>query len=319
MLHQLKMKLKMVRLSNKIACLFLLILALPVFSQQKDDATFAPNDYKDPAQFEKFKKKKNAVANWQINELKQGAIVVRLKTNKKLIDDLIAHGKTDLALEKEKEQYVINANTYHAYKDYLKFCKVYFILSNSSDSLLNGTRSGIFLDSTLKIDPSITMNEKFYLLAERDYGYNSSIGFVTEDTARKVIEGGNPVREMAIVLKNKYGHQLKGPFPYSVKEKNFMDALYDIPVSVSGAPGNNLQISYTVNRTYLEDLKEKDKGKAVTVKTTGNTTAKIKKQFTYEKLALAVDELNDNLERFYRSSPKQEVDKMDPSVKPFLY
>jgi hypothetical protein len=309
----------MVRLSNKIACLFLLVFSLPLLAQQKDAATFAPNDYKDPAQFEKFKKKKNAVANWQINELKQGAIVVRLKTNKKLIDDLVAQGKTELALEKEKEQHVINANTYYAYKDYLKFCKVYFILSNSSDTLLNGARSGIFVDSTLKVNPSITMNEKFYLLAERDYGYNSSIGFVAEDTARKVVEGGNPVREMAIVLKNKYGHQLKGPFPYCVKEKNFMDALYEIPVNVDGTAGNNPQISYTVNRTYLEDIKERDKGKAVTVKTKGNSVAKIKKQFTYEKIALAVDELNDSLERFYRSSPKQEADKIDPSLKPFLY
>ncbi|MBA3662716.1 MAG: hypothetical protein H0W61_00720 [Bacteroidetes bacterium] len=278
-----------------------------------------PNDYKDPEQFDKFGKRKNAISNWQINQLKDGAIVVRLKTNQKLFDALNGQGNKEMALEKEKEQHVINVNTYHAFKDYFKFCNVYFILSNSSDTLMNGARSGIFLDSTMKVDPSITMKEKYYLLAERDFGYNSSIGFVKEDSARKVVEGGNPVKEMAIVLKNKYGHQLKGPFPYSVKEKNFMDATYDIPITVNNTSGTAPSFEYQVNRTYLADLKEKDKGKKIAPKTTGNSTAKIKKQYTYEKLAASVDELNDELSRFYQKSPKMDMEKMDPSVKPFLY
>jgi hypothetical protein len=158
------------------------------------------------------------------------------------------------------------------------------------------------------------MNEKFYLIAEPDYGYNSSIGFVKEDSARKVVETGNPVREMAVVLKNKYGHQLKGPFPYSVKEKNFMDATYDIPLTVNGE-----SFEYKVNKTYLADLKAKDKGEKINSKTTGNATAKIKKQHTYEKIADAVDQLNDELNRYYRSAPKVEIDKMDATIKPFLY
>ena len=226
---------------------------------------------------------------------------------------------TELALEIENEHHVINVKTYVAYGDYLKFCKVYFIFSNSSDTLMNGARTGIFLDSNLKVDPTITMNEKYYLLAERDYGYNSSIGFVKEDSARKVVESGNPVREMAIVLKNKYGHQLKGPFPYAVKEKNFMDADYDIPISVSGTPGNGLMLTYTVNRYFLADLKEKDQGKKITPRTTGNSTAKIKKQFTYEKIAEAVDQLNDELNRFYQKNTKPDMDRVDASIKPFLY
>ncbi|MGZ4094902.1 MAG: hypothetical protein ACXVNQ_00905 [Bacteroidia bacterium] len=278
-----------------------------------------PNDYKDPVQFEKFGKRKNTIAAWQINQLKEGALVVRLKTNQKLFDALTTQGNNNMALEKEKEQYVINRNTYAAYKDYFKFCKVYFIYSNSSDTLMNGARTGIFLDSNLKVDPSITMNEKYYLLAERDYGYNSSIGFVKEDSARKVVETGNPVKEMAIVLKNKYGHQLKGPFPYEIKEKNFMDATYDIPMNVNKSNDGSVTFDYTVNKTYLADLKEKDKGKKITQKTTGNSIAKIKKQYTYEKLAESVDSLNDELNRFYQKNTKPDMERMDVSVKPFLY
>lgn len=323
MFHQLKMKAKMDQLSNKIIGMLLVVFTSTTFSQttmpDNNKNVHNPKDYKDPEQFEKFKKRRDVIGAWQINQLKEGALVVRLKTNKALIDALRAQGNNTMALEKEKEQHVINMNTILAYKDMYNFSKLYFIFSNSSDSLLNGTRSGIFLDSNLKVDPSITMNEKFYLLAERDFGYNSSVGFVKEDSARKVSEGGNPVKEMAVLLKNKYGHQLKAPFPYSVKEKNFMDAPYDLPVSVNLTPSGGISIYYTVNRTFLEDIKEKDKGKKITPRTTGNTTAKVKKQFTYEKIAYAVDQLNDNLNRYYRSSPKVEMDKIDATIRPFLY
>ncbi|MCE3227686.1 MAG: hypothetical protein K0S32_2237 [Bacteroidetes bacterium] len=310
---------------NKLVSLLLIIFSLPVLSQNSTggsvpaNVSHNPEDYKDPKQFDKFRKRKDVVAAWQVNELKQGALVVRLKTNKTLLDELNKQGKTVLALEKQKEQHAINMNTIAAYKDKFTFCKVYFIFSNSSDSLLNGARSGIFVDSTLKVDPSITMNEKFYLLAERDYGYNSSIGFVPEDSARKVIEVGNPVKEMAIVVKNKYGHQLKGPFPYFVKEKNFMDATYDVPINVEKDANGNVTLNYTPDKTYLADIKERNKGTRVPVRTTGNSKAKIKKQYTYEKIAEVVDQLNDNFHQFYQGNVKPDLTRIDQEIKQFLY
>jgi hypothetical protein len=311
------MKLKMVRLLSKVLAFVFLFAGVSV-AQNTTNSTFNTADYKDPEQFEKFRKRKDRVAAWQINQLKEGALVVRLRTQQTLIDELIKKGDTKMALEKRAEQYAINKNTVYAFKDYFNFCKVYFIYSNFSDSLLNGARAGFFLDSNMNIDPTIRMDEKFYLLAERDYGYNSSIGFVPEDSARKVVETGNPVREMAVVLKNKYGHQLKGPFPYQVKEKNFMDAGYDFPITVK-QEGNDAQFDYTVNKTYLADLKQKDKGKAASsAPVAGNSTVKIKKQFTYEKIALAVDQLNDQLNQFYRKNSRSDA-SADPSLKPFLY
>lgn len=306
---------------SKLFLLCFVFLFNPGFSQVDgtEKNIHGDKDYKDPVQFENFRKKKGVIAAWQINQLKEGAIVVRLKTNKKLIDALREQENNELALEKEKEQYAVNVNTYHAYRDKLKFAKVYFILSNHTDSLLNGTRTGIFLDSTLKVDPTITMNEKFYLIAERDYGYNSSIGFVKEDSARKVIESGNPVREMAVILKNKYGHQLKGPFPYCIKEKNFSGASYLMPLSVNSLPGGGVGFIYMVNLTYLADLTAKNKGEKIAPKTFGNSTVKIKKQDTYEKIAEAVDQMNDELNRFYRNSPKPEMSKLSAEILPYLY
>ena len=294
------------------------------FSQEKVASTETPEyeDYKDPEQFDKFNKRRKLISAWQINELKTGAIVVRLKTNRILIDDLIKQGNEELAREKELELYAINKNTMYAYLDNLTFCKVYFMYSGSSDSLLKGIRSGIFLDTTLAVNPNITMTESFYIISERDYAYNSSIGFVKEDSAKKVIEKGNPVKEMAAILKNKYGHQLKGPFPYYVKEKNFMDlAGYDFPIKVTPLPNGGNSVTYIVNRNRSQDFSSGNPA-GINVKRKkelGETTVKVKKQFTYEKLSLSIEELDSNLKQFYQENPKPDISRAGSGIKSYLY
>ncbi len=314
------MALPLNKIKSTLVCT-LLLMGLTTFSQkEKDDDNYS--DYKDPKQFEKFNKRRKTIGAWQINELKKGALVVRLKTNKLLIDNLIKQGNTQLAQQKELEMYAINKNTIFAYLDNFNFCKIYFIYSNSSDSLLKGRRSGIFIDTALKVNPSIVMNEAFYILAERDFAYNSSIGFVTEDSAKNVVEKGNPVKEMSIILKNKYGHQLKAPFPYYVKEKTFMDAGYDFPISISTKPTNGIQISFYVNRTYLKDLKANNvpnNFKATKSTSQGLTVVKVKKQYTYEKLSLYVEELNQNLKDYYQANPSPDPTRITPVFKAFLY
>jgi len=277
-------------------------------------------DYKDPEQFKNYNKRRKILAYWQISELKNGAIVVRLRNNRLLIEELIKSGKKELAMQKIMEQYAMNKNTMAAYLDNFTFCKLYFIYSNSSDSLLNGHRKGIFLDTNLNINSKIELSEKFYLLTERDYGYNSTIGFVKEDSARFVQETGTAVRMMAIVLKNKFAHQLKAPLPYQVKEKNFMDANLDFPMTVVETE-NGTQLQYTVNKTYFADLAANPKNKAsVSVQEKGNVKiVHVKKQFTYEKLSDAVQILEEQLERFYNNSPRINTKKLDPAFLPYLY
>lgn len=299
----------------------LIFMGLSAFSQKEtDEANYS--DYKDPKQFEKFNKRRKTIGAWQINELKKGALVVRLKTNKLLIDNLIKQGNSELARQKELEMYAINKNTIFAYLDNFNFCKIYFMYSSSSDSLLAGQRSGIFLDTTLSVNPAIVMNESFYVLAERDFAYNSSIGFVKEDSAKLVVEKGNPVKEMSVILKNKYGHQLKAPFPYYVKEKNFMDAGFDFPIRISPAANGGQQISFYVNRTYLQDLKTNsvpNNARSTKASSNGLTTVKVKKQFTYEKLSLYVEELNQNLKDYYQANPSPDPTRISPALKVFLY
>ncbi|MBL7931391.1 MAG: hypothetical protein JNL60_05800, partial [Bacteroidia bacterium] len=205
------------RLNKQIFLLLLCACALASFSQTVESVTEKPGekDYKDPEQFDKFYKRRKMISAWQINKLKEGALVIRLKTNKLLIDALQKEGKDELAEQKRMEALGINKNISRAFRKNYTFSKIYFIYSSSSDTLLKGARSNIFLDSNLVVDPNLTMNESFYLICEGDYVYNSSIGFVPEDSARFQTERGNPTVEAPIVVKNKYGHQLKRPFPFS--------------------------------------------------------------------------------------------------------
>src|SRR5581483_8060340 len=107
-----------------IAAGFITLLFPALMSAQLDKNTFNHDDYKDKKQFEKFMKKRKVVSSWQVNELKNGALVVKLKTNKNLIDELEKQGKKDLAEEKRMEAYIINKNVMQAFKDNFDFCKV---------------------------------------------------------------------------------------------------------------------------------------------------------------------------------------------------
>lgn len=304
-------------LDNKLVLLFIFILSFVVAPAQQDDGPYRPKDYKDPKQFEKFRKRRVLIAAWQVNELKTGALVVKLKTNINQINAFNKYGETEKAIEKTIETHIVNKNIMMAYLDNFKFCKVYFIYSNSHDSLLNGVRKGIFLDTNLTIDPTITMNEKYYLIAEKDFAYNSSIGFVREDSARYVIEKGNPSGDTYdIVIKNKYGHQLKRPFPYLGSfSKKIINYMGTIPMYYKY---EDKIITYTIDKTQLAD-RELAPNKNFKKPLPGYKTISLHKGDVYESISNGIQTFQENLINFYKESPKPELDKIDKSVLPFLY
>ena len=273
----------MVRSLSKI--IFFLLLSLGGFSQTGNDAdnVFRPQEYKNQDQFKHFAKRREIVAGWQINQLKTGALLVRLHNNQKLIEGLKKMGQADLAAQKEHEQMAINKNIVLAFTKCYTFSKVYFFYSSNSDSVFRGARIGIFLDSNLAIIPSIEMKESFYLLAECDDVYNSSIGFVNEDTARFVKETGNAAKEAAMVIKNKFGHQLKDPFPFFVNNKSL----------ATGTPVVNILVG----------------GKNIPI--TLEKKQRVERHYGY------IRNLNESLLKFYNSFKGFEV--KDPEMKPFLY
>lgn len=290
--------------------IFLLLVFITDISFAQEDPTERSNEkeYKDGEQFEKFYKRRRIIGSWQINQLKEGALVVKLKTNSLLVNAFEKSGDQDLADQARIEAAGISVNMMRAFLNNYKFSKVYFIYSNMADSLLKGTRENIFLDTNLVVNPAIKMTEKFYLLAESDRLYNSSIGFVKEDSARFEVERGSPsTEEPFIVIKNKFGHQLKKPFPYSSKIKMGLDKTPEI----SYIPVYGTLIPFNVVALY----KKKD-GMSFNY---NNRRLKvyIPKSYLYDRLSYTVQMLNDNFFGFYQYSPPPV--RIDPVIQPFLY
>jgi hypothetical protein len=285
----------MVRSLNKylVLCLMLL-LSLRSFSQKEDpkvldDRKDREKDYQDKKGFDKFKKRSAQVSAWQIQNLKFGAIVVRLQNNQRKIDAYRKMDDKNNLYETMARTQFLNKTMIRSVLKEVDFCKVYFIYAQSSDSLLKGKKQGIFLDSTLKVDPNITMTENYYVLMETDYVYNSSIGFVEEDSARKVSETGPQTVFAPFVLKNKYGHQLKDPFPfYTNKMTALKKSQFTVTEKIEAEPGEFKNINLELKREYSE---------------------------TY--WLYYASSINYNLQRFYERNAGVQV--KDANLKPFLY
>lgn len=281
---------------NKILAAAFFFITTLVLSQSDVSGIYNPKDYKNDEQFRNFNKRRQAVSRWQINELKNGALMVRLSSNRKTIEILRKNKQEDLATQKEQETFAINKGIVRAFSKYYNFSKVYFFYSHSSDTLLKGAREGIFLDTNLSIDPNIKFTEKFYLIAEKDYAYSSAIGFVPEDSAKHTFETGTAAKEMGVVTKNKYGHQLKEPFPYAVVAKG--SAMAETVV-------------------YIQFVKPGETVPASEVAALAKVKVSISKKYSFEKYSGYIQNYNEGLQKFY--SANKGFTTNDPEMKPFLY
>jgi hypothetical protein len=281
---------------NKSFCFILLVLLSFVGSAQEDenydkfqDRKDSEKDFQDKKSFKKYGKRAVQVSAWQIQNLKFGALVVRLQNNKRKIDAYRKVGNEKAALETIARTQYLNRVLMKAFTDHYDFSKVYFIYGQSSDSLLKGIKQGVFLDSTLKESPSIVMNESYYIIEEPDYVYNSSIGFIKEDSARLVTEAGARTIYAPIVLKNKYGHQLKDPFPFYTNKYNaFKNEVFKVKWPVEVSPGVFKEVTLELDKEYSGKLWD-----------------------------FYVDNMNVQIHDFYQRYAGLQL--KDPNLKPFLY
>jgi hypothetical protein len=246
-------------------------------------------DYQDKEAFKKFRTRAQQVSAWQIQNLKFGALVVRLQNNQRKVDAYRQVGNEAMALETMARTQYLNKVMMKCFQKGYDLSKVYFIYAQCSDSLLNGKKQGIFLDTSLKVNPNIVMSENFYVLAESDYVYNTSIGFIKEDSAKFVTEAGAQTVYAPIVLKNKYGHQLKDPFPY------YVDNINTIKKEV-------------INVTWPVELSDG---------THKNVKLELNKEYSPKLWDLFVQRLNVKVHDFYQKSAGFQL--KDATLKPFLY
>jgi len=239
---------------NKIFFILVLLCNMAGLSQEDDTKPPKVNNYKADSSFNDFSKLRFSVAKAQINLLKkEGALLVRLKTNTNTINRLKKAGNIDLATQVERETQLNNKAIMRAYTKEFKFCPVYFFYSDCSDSVKHKNLTGIFVDSILSVNSSIVCNATFYLVAEQGSIYDSSLGIVSESQAPKAAEKGTASKEVAIVVKNRYFIQLHKPFPYyqqGYSIKKYGDFVKKF--------NKELQDFYTKNSSYVmpSEIKE---------------------------------------------------------------
>lgn len=143
-------------------------------------------------------KEDKELASNQIINLKDGALLIRLKKNSLKVQALRKYGREQEARDEERKMELENASTIRAIKTSYTFSSYYFFYSENSDLLLARKWDGIVLDSTLM--PVNLPKNLFYLVGE--FGETREMNI-----------------DAFVVLDSQY-IQLEKPFPFMVKRIN---------------------------------------------------------------------------------------------------
>lgn len=154
------------------------------------------------------------VAIQQITALREGALVVRLKTNDKSVEAYRRNGQNEIAERIIADRKAQNRKIAEAFRKEFDFCKVYFIYASSTTDLLEG-KQGIFLNDTLALDASIQLTDSFFLIAE----YGAVTANMRGDeyhykNINKTEATSNATTSSAVFLSDTNLVQLKEPFPF---------------------------------------------------------------------------------------------------------
>lgn len=118
-----------------------------------------------------LQKERKEFAYQSIKELKEGALVVRLKTNHRKIQLLENTLKSSTLKKNQRKRHQamldgtiqtrddFNKAIAGIFMDSFKFCTIYLMHDTSTTTLKKGVKSGIFLDSNQVVDPSIKLTE----------------------------------------------------------------------------------------------------------------------------------------------------------------
>ncbi len=170
----------------------------------------------------------NSLQRKQINQLKDGVLLVRLKTKQPSIAALRKRGNVAKANQLERKQAEYNRSIVAAFRFYFDFCPTYFFYSDQSVSVAEKQLDKVvFLDDYLQPDSAIKLTTKNFLTAE--------FGNIEQDTAKSSADqsyevnsnwsvetannynGGANLGFGALVIKSNQFVQLARPFPYYVR------------------------------------------------------------------------------------------------------
>jgi len=187
----------------------------------------------------KKKKEKVNLSVQQINNLKEGILLVRLKTLNRKINALEKTGNPEKATETKKLVESVNSEIIRSFKNNYSFSKVNFFYGFDSDNIKKGNFDSItFLDNS-------TIKEQLQEL-DRDKIFIADFGSITGGDTTKTVES---INEDYIYIRNDKGYsdkvpiysysntysavtgllilsdqffQLQRPFPFYARSKNIM-------------------------------------------------------------------------------------------------
>jgi hypothetical protein len=166
-------------------------------------------------------------ASEQIKDLKNGVLLVRLKTRNSTIKALKDHGREEDAKKVEAEIKEDNLTLFSAFKNNFTFCDVYFVASTYTDAIKEKRFNEVyFFDENMKIDKSIKPNLNNFLVAEYGPVESDTTSYHQGSYANRA-EDGVERRESysergsfgyeALIIRDDEFVQLSDPFPYSVR------------------------------------------------------------------------------------------------------
>ncbi len=206
----------------------LLFVSVETFGQESDSSIDTARKAVTVENKIRFRKRMRFITNDQINQLKDGALLVRLQSKKKSITALRKIGKDHLADKIETKQRNYNVKIVSAFKTNFNFCPTYFFFSDFSQNIRDRQFDKvIFLSDSLFADSTTKFNQSNFLIAE--------FGTIEQDTAKYFSHnsyepagswslkptsnyyGGPRMGYGALIIKSNQLIQLRRPFPYYVR------------------------------------------------------------------------------------------------------
>lgn len=213
-----------------------------------------------------------------ISNLKDGVLLVRLKTSQPTIDAMRYMGMDKEAKRVELIQKRQNKALVKAFRTYYSFSEVQFFYSNFSKKVKEGQLEGIFLNDSLELDSSISIPVKqkvytaeFANIEQDSAKFFSHYSFVPDGPFKqKKVErfyGAPDMDFKAIVIKNRQFEQLSAPFPYYSRyigaslKKHPEEGLILFPLvhylAVSSFSSCVMRLDKRLNRFHKSPIKQK--------------------------------------------------------------
>lgn len=141
------------------------------------------------------------LASFHILNLKEGVLLVRLKSGRGQAAALIKRGDTTAARKLKERKQIVNREIIRQFRKYFDFCPVYYFYDDQSGDILHGKLEGNVLNDSLQ--------PLEQLPSEISNFYVAGVGNVWPEASDRSYEG--------LVIMDKELRQLKDPFPYSVR------------------------------------------------------------------------------------------------------